>query len=98
MERLRIGVIGLGWFGEIHCDAIIGTPSLELASLCTRTPDRLEAMGKKFGVKKLVTDYKEMIADPDIDAVTGAVTCTGAFACPEFTICKLKKLITQYKK
>jgi predicted dehydrogenase len=70
MDRLRIGVIGLGWFGEIHCDAIIGTPSLELASLCTRTPDRLEAMGKKFGVKKLVTDYKEMIADPDIDAVS----------------------------
>src|SRR5450432_1999347 len=41
MNRLRIGVIGLGWFGEIHCDAIMGIPNLELAALCTRTPERL---------------------------------------------------------
>ena len=25
MESVRIGVIGLGWFGEIHCDAIQAT-------------------------------------------------------------------------
>ena len=70
MDRLRIGVIGLGWFGEIHCDAIIGTPSLELASLCTRTEGRLNELGKKYGVKKLHKDYKDMLADPDIDAVS----------------------------
>ena len=70
MDRLRIGVIGLGWFGEIHCDAIIGTPSLELAALCTRTEDRLNELGKKYGVKKLYKDYKDMLADPDIDAVS----------------------------
>ena len=52
MDRLRIAVIGLGWFGEIHCEAIVGIPHLELAALCTRTPDRLQALAKKFGVKK----------------------------------------------
>ena len=26
MESIRIGVIGLGWFGEVHCDAIEATP------------------------------------------------------------------------
>jgi len=41
MDRLRIGVIGLGWFGEIHCEAIVGIPNLELAALCTRRPERL---------------------------------------------------------
>jgi predicted dehydrogenase len=40
MGRLRIGVIGLGWFGEIHAETIAGVPNLELAALCTRTPDR----------------------------------------------------------
>ena len=44
MERLRIGVIGLGWFGEIHCETIVGVPNLELAALCTRTPERLAAL------------------------------------------------------
>ena len=53
MDKLRIGVIGLGWFGEIQCQAIVGIPNLELAALCTRTPERLKAMATKFGVAKI---------------------------------------------
>lgn len=70
MDRLRIGVIGLGWFGEIHCETIVGIPNLELAALCTRRPDRLAEQAKKFGVKKTFTDYRAMLADKDIDAVS----------------------------
>ena len=70
MNRLRMGVIGIGWFGEIHAETISGIPNLELAALCTRTPERLSAMGEKFGVTKLFRDYREMLADPDIDAVS----------------------------
>src|SRR3954468_16851710 len=70
MERLRIGVIGLGWFGEIHCETIIGVPNLELAALCTRTPERLDALAAKFGVRKAIRDYRKLLDDPDIDAVS----------------------------
>jgi UDP-N-acetylglucosamine 3-dehydrogenase len=70
MDRLRIGVIGLGWFGEIHCETILGVPTLELAALCTRTPARLKALAEKFGVKKTCRDYRDMLADKDIDAVS----------------------------
>jgi len=70
MDRLRIGVIGLGWFGEFHAETIVGVPNLELAALCTRTPDRLKALGEKFGGKKTFTDYRELLADPGIDAVS----------------------------
>ncbi len=70
MDRLRIGVIGLGWFGEIHCETIVGIPNLELAALCTRRPDRLGEQAKKFGVKKTFTDYRAMLADKEIDAVS----------------------------
>lgn len=70
MDRLRIGVIGLGWFGEIHCETIMGIPNLELAALCTRTPARLKQQAAKFGVKKTYRDYRELLADKDIDAVS----------------------------
>ena len=70
MDKLRIGVIGLGWFGEIHCETIVGIPNLELAALCTRRPDRLAEQAKKFGVKKIFTDYRGMLADKNIDAVS----------------------------
>ena len=61
MNRLRIAVIGLGWFGEIHCEAIVGIPHLELAALCTRTPDRLKALAGKFGVKKATSGTKSEV-------------------------------------
>jgi UDP-N-acetylglucosamine 3-dehydrogenase len=70
MNRLRIGVIGLGWFGEIHCEAMLGVANLELAALCTRTPDRLDALARKYGVRKTYRDYKDLLADPEIDAVS----------------------------
>jgi UDP-N-acetylglucosamine 3-dehydrogenase len=70
MDRLRIGVIGLGWFGEIHCETIAGIPNMELAALCTRTPDRLAQQAEKFGVKKTYRDYRDLLADRDIDAVS----------------------------
>lgn len=70
MDRLRIGVIGLGWFGEIHCDAILGVANLELAALCTRTPERLNSLSDKFGVSKTYRDYRELLDDPSIDAVS----------------------------
>ena len=70
MDRLRIGVIGLGWFGEIHCETIKGIANLELAALCTRRPDRLAEQAAKFGVKKTYADYRDMLADKDIDAVS----------------------------
>ena len=70
MDKVRIGVIGLGWFGEIQCEAIMGIPNLRLAALCTRTPERLKAMATKFAVTKATRDYRDLLADPDIDAVS----------------------------
>jgi predicted dehydrogenase len=68
--KVRYGVIGLGWFGEKHCEALSGISTVELHSLCTRTVSRLEALGKTFGVKRLYTDYHEMLADPELEAVS----------------------------
>ncbi|KKC38044.1 hypothetical protein WH87_10515 [Devosia epidermidihirudinis] len=70
MSQLRIGIIGLGWFGEIHAETIIGIPSLKLDALCTRNAERLAQQGEKFGVQKLYADYNDMLADPNIDAVS----------------------------
>jgi UDP-N-acetylglucosamine 3-dehydrogenase len=70
MDRIRIGIIGLGWFGEIHCDAIAGVPNLELAALCTRRPDRLAEMAAKYHVPRTYRDYGELLADATIDAVS----------------------------
>src|SRR5438046_1231556 len=70
MDKVRYGVIGLGWFGEKHCEVIAGIPDAQLYALCTRTPTRLQEVADRFGVKHTYTDYLQMLADPDLDAVS----------------------------
>ena len=53
MSKLKYGIIGLGWFGEYHGDALAGLPNVELYALCTRTESRLKELGENFGVKHL---------------------------------------------
>jgi UDP-N-acetylglucosamine 3-dehydrogenase len=69
-RTLRWGVIGLGWFGEIHADALAGMPGIELAALCTRRPQRLDEVADKYDVEKRYTDYRDLLADPDVDVVS----------------------------
>ncbi len=75
MDRVRIGVIGLGWFGEMHVDTYRGVHNAEVTALCTRRPDRLAEMAQKYGIQKTYTDYNDLLADSDIDAVS---ICTHA--------------------
>ena len=70
MSKTRYGVIGLGWFGEKHCEALAALPQVELHSLCTRTESRLGEVADRFNVLRTFTDYRAMLADPELDAVS----------------------------
>jgi UDP-N-acetylglucosamine 3-dehydrogenase len=70
VDRIRCGVIGLGWFGEHHVDTLQQLPQAELAAVCTRRPDRLREVAAKYGVPKTYTDYRALLADPAIDLVS----------------------------
>ncbi|MCH9656207.1 MAG: Gfo/Idh/MocA family oxidoreductase [Planctomycetes bacterium] len=69
-KTVRWGVIGLGWFGEVHADNLSEMPDIELAALCTRRPERLGEVADRLGVKRRYTDYRDLLADPEIDVVS----------------------------
>lgn len=81
MSKVRYGVIGLGRFGEVHCEAIAGLPNAALFALCTRRPGRLQELAQRFGVKHVYADYQELLANPDLDAVS-VVTMWDQHAAP----------------
>lgn len=68
-KPVRWAVIGLGWFGEVHVDTLADMPGIELAALCTRRPERLAELADRYSVEKRYTDYRQLLADPDIDVV-----------------------------
>lgn len=70
MERIKVGVIGLGWFGEHHIDTLQALPLAEVTAVCTRREERLKEIAGKYNIKKTYTDYHELLADKDIDMVS----------------------------
>ena len=70
MKRIKCGVLGLGWFGEKHCEVLHDLSQSQLYAVCTRRPERLAEVAGRFGVHATYTDYHEMLADPEVEVVS----------------------------
>lgn len=70
MEPVKYGVIGLGFFGEMHAEVLSQMAGVELSAVCTRRPDRLKEVAGRFNVPKTYTDYHDLLQDDDIEAVS----------------------------
>jgi predicted dehydrogenase len=68
----RFGVIGAGLWGSFHCKTLTALPGAALVAVCDQAPARVADMQAQFGVAKTYADYRDLIADPDVDAVTVA--------------------------
>lgn len=68
MDRVRLGVIGVGGMGEHHCGTFHQIPELELTAVCDVDPGRREKVGKRFGVPAYAS-FPELLAAEQIDAV-----------------------------
>ena len=71
-DKVRIGIIGCG-IGIFHLEGFEKEPRAEVVALAGLDTDRCVMLQTKFGVPRRYGDYSEMLADPDIDAVSIAV-------------------------
>jgi predicted dehydrogenase len=72
-RRIRVGVIGAGRFAvDCHIPGLQAHPRAEVVALSARNRDRVTALAHQFAVPEVYTDYRELLARPDLDAVTVA--------------------------
>jgi predicted dehydrogenase len=69
IEKVRIGVIGLGIMGEQYARIYQAHPLAEVTATCTRRRERLDEVGEKYGIRARYTDFNEMLSEAPIDAV-----------------------------
>jgi predicted dehydrogenase len=67
-KKVRVAIVGLG-FGAEFIPIYQAHPNADMAAVCQRSKDKLDACGDKFGIAKRYTSYDELLNDPDIDAV-----------------------------
>jgi predicted dehydrogenase len=72
MRTLGYGVIGLGFFGEKHAEVAANLPGVELRAVCTRSDQRRREIKERLRVPRDYRDYHELLADPEIEAVSVA--------------------------
>jgi predicted dehydrogenase len=66
----NFGIIGLGVWGETHLIAYSYSPLANLACICDKNEKVLAARKEEYAVPCATTDYRELLANDEIDAVS----------------------------
>ena len=69
MSKLRVAVIGTGFVGRVHVENIRRQPDAEIVAIADQTGALAAQFGTALGIARTSGDYRELLADPDIDAV-----------------------------
>lgn len=70
MDKIRIGVIGLGMISQVmHLPNLKKLDDVELVALCDSEFKKAQFLGQKYNVPFVYADYRELLNREDIDAV-----------------------------
>jgi len=85
---LNLGVIGVGVIGKYHLQAIASQKNARAIAVADINEEALKSAAEKFKIEKCFTDYRDLLALKDLDAVIVAtppfnhaeITCEAAAA------------------
>ena len=76
MKRLNIGLVGYGFMGRAHSNAYLTVGQFfdlprqpVLKAVAARGAEKVKQFAHKWGYEKHYTDWKKLVADPEIDVV-----------------------------
>ncbi len=69
MEKVRIGLIGVGNVARLHARGYKESPNAELYALCDVNEKTLQQRMGEWSAKKAYANYNELLADPSVEAV-----------------------------
>jgi predicted dehydrogenase len=70
VPKSKIAIIGAGWWGvEVYVPALLENPDVDFVAVNRRSQTALDEILTKFDIPRSYTDYKEMLAKEQLDAV-----------------------------
>jgi predicted dehydrogenase len=66
---VRIGVVGLGYWGPNIARNFDAIPGAQLVWCCDASQERLEGLGEQFPEVRLTREIGDLLSDPELDAV-----------------------------
>jgi predicted dehydrogenase len=68
-QKLNIGLIGAGMVGDVHIRTVQADGRAEVTWIADRTKEILQQKMEKHSIARGTLDYKEILQDPDVQAV-----------------------------
>jgi len=69
MKKIKVGIAGLGEFGELHTMVFSQFPYVEVSMVCSKTASRAKEIAGKYNIPSFCTDYTEL-ANADLDVIS----------------------------
>ena len=69
MNRIRTAVIGTGFMGRTHLEALRRVENVDVVEIAATSPDKARTATEGYNVLNATGDWHDVIADPSIDAV-----------------------------
>lgn len=66
---INVGFVGCGRIADLHARGYENNPEARIYAVCDNHADRLAARKSAWGAEKAYTDYRELLADRDVDAL-----------------------------
>ncbi|HWM60810.1 MAG TPA: Gfo/Idh/MocA family oxidoreductase [Rhizomicrobium sp.] len=69
MDRIRTAVIGTGFMGRVHLEALRRVENVDVVEVAATSLDKAREAGAGYNVLNVTGDWHDVIRDPSIDAV-----------------------------
>ena len=69
MKRIRVGIIGMGYIGESHIEALRRIGFCEIAAIADTNAALAEKKAEQYGIEKVYSTVDALLDDATIDAV-----------------------------
>jgi predicted dehydrogenase len=69
MNKLRVAILGTGFMGRVHTEALRRLGNVEVVGVAGRTLATAQKFAAQLGIERATSDCNELLAQPDILAV-----------------------------
>lgn len=69
-QVVTVGIIGCGVIAPTHAESLKGLPDVSIKWCCDLIPEKARKLSEQFQIARTTTDYREVLADPEVDLVT----------------------------
>jgi len=70
MDRIRIGIVGIGFGQQVHVPAFRSVDDCDVAAICASDSERAARAASRLDVPRSFGDWRDLVSDPEVDVVS----------------------------